>query len=94
MLQAQVPTAIGSLLDDRLRVTRPLAIGFEQEGDYWIAACEEFEEFGYGGDPFSALDDLRQTLAELYWTLKSDHDRLAPGMAALWERIRHVIVES
>ena len=90
----QDQATIHSLLDPRLKLKRPIAIALERENEFYIASCNEFEEFGYGYDPTQAIDDLRQTLAELYWTLKEDQDRLSPHLARLWNRLQRVIEEA
>lgn len=90
-----VPTAIliQNLTDDRLRLRRPLRLRIEKEGNFYVAVNDEFEELGYGYDPIQALDDFRQTLAELYWTLKSEQSRLAIGLANLWSRLKQTVEE-
>ena len=84
---------IGNLLDDRLRLLAPLGIHWEKEGEHYIASCEEFAQFGYGDDALQAVDDLRQSLAELYWTLKSSQRSLSKGLAQIWEHLQEVIQE-
>lgn len=91
-ISAELPTVvIESLFDDRLLLRVPVTLELEQEGNFYIAKCDEFEEFGYGGNPFQAVDDFRQTLAELYWTLKEEQSRLAPGLAGVWQRLNQVV---
>lgn len=94
VLESRVPAAItiGSLLDDRLRLSRPLSITIEREGEFFIANCGILEEFGYGHDHIWAVDDLRQTLSELYWSLKASPS-LAPGMSSLWQELQEMIEE-
>jgi hypothetical protein len=84
---------VGTLLDDRLRIKGPIDAEIETEGDFYIAKCEYVIEFGYGQSPMEAIDDLRLTLAELYHVLSQERERLAPGMAETWERLREVIEE-
>jgi len=84
---------IQSLLDRRLSMVEPLTVLIEQEGEFYIAQCEELEEFGYGYDPIDAVDDFRQTVAELYWTLKEEQERLSPGLHRIWERLTQIIRE-
>ncbi len=84
---------IGTLLDDRLRLKRPLEVEIEQEGNSYIAACRYVDEFGYGESPMMAIDDLQATLAELYWALKEDQKRLGPHLAQIWERLREAVEE-
>ena len=85
---------IGSLFDDRLRMNGPLIVVIEQEGDFFIAKLEGFDEFGYSDDPMGAVDDLRLTLAELYWSLKDDHNNLGTHLSELWQRILGIIREA
>ena len=75
------------LLDDRLRLNRPVVVKIEKEGEHFIAKCDEFEEYGYGHSFIEAVDDLRQTLVELYWTLQKEQSRLGPGLANLWQKL-------
>ncbi len=82
---------VGALLDSRLRLVVPLSVSVERENDEYIAHCEVVEEFGYGSEPLEAVDDLRRTVAELYWTLAGGRDRLAPGMERIWQFLEHAI---
>lgn len=82
---------VGSLFDDRLRMVEPIHVEVEQEGDDYIAKCDKFNEFGYGEDVFSAIDDLRITLAELYWSLKHKERTLGKELAALFMDLSQVI---
>ena len=63
---------IGSLLDTRLRMREPINVHIEQEGEFYLAKFDDLNEFGYGDDPIQAVQDLRNTLAELYWSLQAD----------------------
>lgn len=89
--RAKLPTSIASLLDDRLRLRSPVDLELEQEGGFHIAKCQEFEEFGYGKSPMEAVDDLRLTLAELYWTLKEEQAQLGPSLRDLWQRLNEKV---
>ena len=84
---------IADLLDDRIYLKQPIVLHVEPENEFYVARCDDFDEFGYGRDPMAAVDDFRQTFAELYWTLKNDEDRLGPGMKTLWERLTMVVSE-
>lgn len=78
---------IGSLLDHRLRMSEPITLEMEQEGEFHLAKYDVLEEFGYGTDPISAVQDFRKTIAELYWQLKEDEERLGPDLAETWRRL-------
>ena len=85
---------IGSLLDHRLRMREPLTLELEQEGEFYIAKCDELNEFGYGTDPIAAVQDIRKTTAELYWSLKEDQERLGTDLASTWQRLSELVYEA
>jgi hypothetical protein len=85
---------IGSLLDNRLRMREPLTLVLEQQGEFYIAKCEELNEFGYGIDPISAVQDMRNTIAELYWQLKENQERLGSDLANTWQRLSSLVYEA
>ena len=95
-----IPRAIASLqrgeaLTDgsTLRVRGPLTLELEQEGEFYIAKCDELNEFGYGADPTSAVQDIRNTIAEFYWSLKEDQERLGPDLTNTWQRLSELVYE-
>jgi hypothetical protein len=68
---------IRDLADSRLVVLEPIAVAVEFSGGQPTACCYDLEQFGVGEDEFSALDDLRATIVELYFALKAER-RLGP----------------
>jgi len=82
---------IGSLPDDRLRLIRPLLVEVTKDEAGFIAECESLNEFGYGDNLFDAIDDLRETVCELFWELNSDEEKLAPGLAELSRLIKEMM---
>ena len=92
-LQPPCNVSIGSLLDDRLRLIAPLTLKLEREGEFYIARFDNLEEFGYGYTAIQAIDDFRQTLAELYWTLNEEQARLSQSLSKLWEQLGQVVQE-
>lgn len=87
---------VGSLLDDRLRLLQPIEIRLTREDGVSIATADDIDEFGYGLHPLDAVDDLRQTIAELYWSLKSEagQNRLGADLSKVWEVLRARIREA
>ena len=85
---------IGSLLDPRLRMRRDINIPIYIDGLYHVATCRELDEFGYGNDPIMAVQDLRRTIAELYWSLKQDKNRLGNDLNRVWGVISTLIYEA
>ena len=84
---------IGSLLDHRLRMSEPITLDMEREDEFYIAKYDELDEFGYGTDPISAVQDFRKTIAELYWQLKEDEERLGPDLTETWQRLSALVYE-
>jgi hypothetical protein len=84
---------LATVPDDRLRMKAPIKVKMEQEGEFYIARCDELNEFGYGESPTEAIEDLQLTLVELYWTLKEEEKKLGTGMAEVWKHLRKLIQE-
>ena len=90
---AHTQIQIGSLLDHRLRMLEPVTLELEQEGEFYVAKCDYLGECGYGFDPISAVQDIRKTIAELYWQLKEDQERLGSNLARTWQRLTELVYE-
>ena len=84
---------LGALRDPRLRLIAPLIITFECENDDIVAYCEELEEFGFGTHLTEAIEDLQVTIAELYFTLKEENDRLGSNLIRIWDSLHQKIKE-
>lgn len=84
---------LGALRDPRLRLIAPLPITFERENDKIVAYCEELEEFGFGTHLTEAIADLQATIAELYFTLKKENNRLGSDLTRTWDSLRQKIKE-
>ena len=84
---------LATLPDDRLRMKAPIEVKIEREGEYYVARCDELNEFGYGESPTEAIEDLQLVLVELYWTLKEEQEKLGAGMVEVWEHLRELIQE-
>ena len=85
---------IGSLLDTRLRMRGTLTLEMEQEGEFYIAKCDELNEFGYDYDPIGAVQDVRVSIAELYWELKENQHRLGADLAETWRKLSELVYEA
>jgi len=84
---------LGALRDPRLRLIAPLTITFERENDDIVAYCEELEEFGFGTHLTEAIVDLQLAIAELYFTLKEENNRLGSDLRRLWDSLCQKIKE-
>ena len=71
-----------------------LTLQIERDGDFYVAGCEELNEYGYGRDPISAVQDARHTIAELYWQLKAEQERLVPDLANTWQALSALVYEA
>jgi hypothetical protein len=89
-----LPILVGSLPDDRLRLVEPIQAELKEEGSFFIAEARRFHEFGYGHDPFSAVDDLRDTICELFWSLSGDEVRLGSDLANVLAALREAVETS
>ena len=78
---------LGALRDPRLHLIVPLTITFERENNDIVAYCEELEEFGFGTHLTEAIEDLQAAIAELYFTLKEENDRLGSDLARIWDSL-------
>jgi hypothetical protein len=63
---------IRDLRDPHLLVMNPIPASLEFSDRQVTACCYDVEQFGVGEDEFTALDDLRATIVELYVTLKRE----------------------
>jgi hypothetical protein len=88
---------IQTLIDDRIRLHDPLTLKIEKEGSFFVAKPIEVLQtsFGYGDDPFSAVDDFRETLSELYFTLIQEQQEreLEPELARELQELNAIIDE-
>jgi hypothetical protein len=84
---------IGNLNHPRLRLREPINVIITRDDSLLIASIPEIEEFGYGTHLTAAVEDLRQTLIELFQTLKVERSRLGPDMLQLWNQLQVLIEE-
>ena len=78
------PLTLVSLRDGRLRVVEPIAVVPMLEGGKHVVEAPELNEFGYGDNLSEALSDLQAAIAELYFTLETDHEQLGPDLTSVW----------
>ena len=82
---------LGSLRDGRLRVRSPLKVRFTTEGKHIITEAVELNEFGFGENLSEAIADLQRTIAELYFTLEKEQDRLGKDLQNVWAILQEKI---
>ena len=82
---------LGSLRDGRLRVVEPISVSRTAESGQIVLEAHELNEFGFGGNVSEAIADLQTAIAELYFTLDAEQERLGPDLAALRETLNRKI---
>lgn len=82
---------LGALRDGRLRVISPISVDLSTEELQVIAEAVELNEFGFGGNPSEAIMDLQHAIAELYFTLEEEQDRLGTDLQQIWDRLQQKI---
>lgn len=88
------PILLYSLRHPQLKLKEPLAVLLEDDGEQIIAYSYDLETFGYGDTEGEALDDLRQTVVDLYLSLKDNQDCLGPLPAKIWDYLSYIVTES
>ena len=75
---------IDRLADERLRVVEPIDVVQREEDGQCVVEAAELNEFGFGNNLSEAIADLQAAVAELYFTLDAERNRLGPDLAAVW----------
>lgn len=93
-LARRYPLLLYSLRHPQLKLSSPIAVSLEDDGVQVIAAAYDLDVFGYGETEWEALDDLRRTITDLYFTLKDEARALGPMPRRVWEYLSDIIEES
>ena len=88
------PILLYSLRHPHLRLVEPLSVSLEYDGEQVITYAPDLDLFGYGDTESEALDDLRRTVADLYYTLQEEREFLGPMPAQVWGYLAHTIIEA
>ena len=72
------------LEDGRLSVVEAIAVRGTTEAGQVVLEAPEINEFGYGNTHSEALADLQAAIAELYFTLDADKERLGSDLRAVY----------
>lgn len=83
---------LGSLRNGRLRIKSPITVRCTRENQDIITEAVEFNEFGFGKSVSESLSDLQATIAELYFALKENQQRLGPDLRHVWETLQQKII--
>ena len=82
---------LGSLRDGRLRVVKPIDVVQMPMGGKFVVEAPELNEFGFGDGFSEAIADLQAAIAELYFTLETERNRLGPDLAAVWSKLDSLV---
>ena len=85
---------LGRLRDGRLRVMKPIAVMRTAEDGKCVVEAKELNEFGFGDNLSEAIADLQAVIAELYFTLEAEQDRLGPDLAAVWATLSQKVCKA
>jgi len=77
--------SLAFLRDGRLRVVEPVKVLLSEEDGLVIAEADGLDEFGTGANMMEAITDLQYALAELFFALDEQHDRLGPSLQRTFE---------
>ena len=83
--------ALGALIDRRLRLLQPLEILVSQREAQIVLESPDLGEVAWGTTLSLALRDLQRAIAELYFSLDVDRDRLGPDLEKIRERMQELI---
>src|SRR5438552_1508271 len=67
---------VGTLPSPAIRLGKPLAARVERDEELVTVWCEELAEMGYGPHLSAAVEDLQQTVVELFFMLRDERSRL------------------
>ena len=76
--------ALNGLRDDRLTVVEPFAIERTTDAGQCVLEATEINEFGFGANLSEAIADLQAAIADLYFSLEEERERLGRDLAKVW----------
>ena len=78
---------LGHLRDNRLRVIEPFVATWTVEDGTVIIDAAEINEYGEGDTLEDAIKDLQASIAELFFELDGDRDRLGTSLQRVYETL-------
>lgn len=82
---------IRSLHSDRLLLKEAISVLVEEEEDQVIAYAPDLEIFGCGDDLGEALEDLRESIVELFTDLEQQQGKLGKDLEKIWQYLSALI---
>lgn len=87
------PIELGHLRDGRLKLLAPISVSIARADDGISAYSQELNEYGFGDDFQEAVADLQRAIAELYFSLKEERDKLGADLRRTWEKLNPLVEE-
>ena len=87
----QPSVSISTLHDLRLRLRQQITVSLEYDGYQFIAYAPDLDIYGWGDTEYEAIEDLRQSIVELYFDLKGE--KLAPSLRKIWDYLNSIVEE-
>ena len=75
---------LDGLRDERLTVVEPFAIERTTDAGQCVLEATEINEFGFGENLAEAIADLQAAIADLYFSLEEERERLGRDLAKVW----------
>lgn len=85
--------ALRDLHHPRLSLREPIEVSVETWDNMVTAYCYDLDEFEAAQDEFSVLNDLRASIADLYYILKSEQGNLGPLPQEQWSYLSRIVRE-
>ena len=83
--------SISTLHDSRLRLRQQISVFLEYDGFQFIAYAPDLDIYGCGDTEYEAVEDLRQSIVELYFDFKGE--KLAPSLKKIWDYLISIVEE-
>lgn len=83
---------INSLHNSHLTLCAPISVSLEYDGYQFIAYAPDLDIYGCGDSEYEAMEDLRESIVELYFDLKEE--TLGLDLQKIWEYLKSVITEN
>lgn len=87
----QPSTSISTLHDLRLRLRQQISVSLEYDGYQFIAYAPDLDIYGCGDTEYEAVEDLRQSVVELYFDLRGE--KLTPSLKRIWDYLISIVEE-
>lgn len=83
---------INSLHNSHLNLRAPISVYLEYDSYQFIAYAPDLDIYGCGDSEYEAMEDLRESIVELYFDLKEE--ALGSDLQKIWEYLKLIITEN